>query len=194
MILFWQYGIKSITMDDIAREVGVSKKTIYQFFKDKNELIYQCVQIELDKEDSTLLQITASAEDAIQEVILISKYIEKKLDGLNPSLLIDLQRHHHKAWELFQTCKNSNRLKMIYDNIERGKSENLYRKEINAKILAKIRVEQIHLSFNPYVFPPSEFDLKELHLAFLDHFLHGLVTEQGLNLVQKYRNLTLPNI
>ena len=194
MSLFWRYGTKSITMDDVARECGASKKTIYQFFKDKNELVFECVKSEINQQDAELQKIQDDAENALQEVIFISQFMKKKIDAVNPGLIFDLQRHHYNAWQLFQCKKDNERLQMIVNNLERGKREELYREEINSLYLAKIRVEQMHLAFDMNVFPPSEFDFKTLHLQLLDHFLHGLVTEKGLALLRYYKNQTLPGL
>ena len=192
MSLFMRYGTKSITMDDVARECGASKKTIYQFFKDKNELVFECLKTEIEMQDRDLQAINEKAENALEEVILISQFLKTKLDSVNPALIFDLQRHHYSAWQLFQCKKDTERLQMISNNIERGKREELYRQELNSRYIAKIRLEQMHLAFDLNIFPPSEYDFKELHLQILDHFLHGLVTEKGLALLRLYKNNSLP--
>jgi AcrR family transcriptional regulator len=185
--LFWRYGTKSITMDDLAREAGVSKKTIYQFFKDKNELVLECIKQEVEKQDDELKTIQNSAQNAIEEVIFILHYLKTKLENVNPSLIFDLQRHHHDAFQLLQCKKDKERCDMIAQNIERGKNEGLYRDEINALMIARMRVNEFHLSLDTNIFPPSVFDFRELQLQLLDHFLHGLVTPKGLEVFQHFK-------
>ena len=91
--LFFKYGTKSITMDDIAREIGVSKKTIYQFFKDKNELVSEVAEAYNAQELKDLEVIEQEAHDVIDEMVRLSHHIRQKLNSLNPSLLYDLEKY-----------------------------------------------------------------------------------------------------
>ena len=95
--LFHKYGIRSVSMDDIARELTISKKTIYQYFKDKDDLVSTVTKKQMDMERREIEEIEKSSVDAIDELAKMSVCVRKNLKEINPSLLFDLQKYHRKA-------------------------------------------------------------------------------------------------
>lgn len=177
--LFMRYGIRSITMDDIARELAVSKKTIYQHFKDKDELVYQMGlrHFECDKEEWN--KMTNCCENAVDIMVTMSKHLKNTLKGINPSLFFDLQRYHPDTWDLWQNHKKTFIIETIKKNMEQGIAEGLYRDDVNVETLAILRVKEIELAFDMDTFPPQKFDLLNVQITFLEHFIRGIVTAKG---------------
>lgn len=184
--LFHKFGIRSISMDEIARELGISKKTIYQFFKDKDDIVYKMTQrrIEIDKEEFS--EAYNSSEDAIDELIKVSLCLRKNLNKVNPSLLFDIQKYHPRSWDLWIDYKNNFIKGYVLKSIERGKREGNFRGEIDAETLATFRIEQVQMSFDDRIFPHTKFDFTEVQMALFDHFVHGLLTIKGHEI---YNNL-----
>ena len=189
--LFHKYGIRSISMDEIARELSISKKTIYQYFKDKDDIVYQVTvrNIKLDKEEFE--EVFQSSKDAIDELLKISQCIRVKLKEINPSLLFDINKYHPRSWELWIEYKNHFMKNHIFRSIERGMKEGFFRKDLNAEVLAKLRIEQVEMSFDERVFPRTEFNFLEVQMALFDHFVHGLLTVKGQEI---YENLTKSSV
>jgi AcrR family transcriptional regulator len=183
--LFHKFGIRSISMDEIARELGISKKTIYQFFKDKDDIVYKMTQrrIEVDKNDFS--EAYGSSEDAIDELIKVSLCLRKNLNRINPSLLFDIQKYHSRSWDLWLDYKNNFIKGYVLKSIERGKREGYFRAEIDAETLATFRIEQVQMSFDDRVFPHTKFDFTEVQMALFDHFVHGLLTMKGHKIYEK---------
>lgn len=184
--LFMRYGIRSITMDDIARDLAMSKKTIYQFFKDKDDLVYQMGVRHFEQDKSEICQIMQSAGNAIDEVIGMSRHLKNNLKGVNPSLFFDLQRYHPKAWSLWQEHKKGFIIEQVKKNIEQGVQEGLYKADLNIEILAILRVMQIEMAFDGTLFPPDKFDILTIQITFLEHFIRGIVTPKGFALLEEY--------
>ena len=115
------------------------------------------------------------------------------VQNLNPSLLFDLQKYHPDAWNLFLDFKHNFIRTTVADNIERGISEGNYRVEINPDVMSRMRMEQVQAAFDNKVFPPSEFDIVEVQMQILDHFIHGLLSEKGRQLYSKYQNNQILN-
>ena len=184
--LFMRYGIKTMTMDDIAKHLSVSKKTIYQHFKDKNELVIRVIESHMDAENGIINDIQKSASSAVDEMFLISKYLKSMMTVMNPSVLLDLQKYYPEAWAYFQNHKQECINDTILKNLEWGMEEGLYRADINPNILAISRVEQIEMAFNPMIFPTSKFSVLEVNLALLTHFIMGVVTAKGLEQYNEY--------
>ncbi|GHB82893.1 TetR/AcrR family transcriptional regulator [Persicitalea jodogahamensis] len=184
--LFWRYGVKSVTMDDIAKELGISKKTIYQQFNDKDAIVKEVVERELDCEQTDIDRLEAEASDPIEEVMRTSDYIRASFATVSPVLLNDLKKYHPKAWALFQKHKHEHIIQGISGNLRRGMEAGLYRSDINVDVLARMRVEQIEMAFDPAIFPPQKFAIIEVHVQLIHHFLRGILTDQGFEVYNNY--------
>src|SRR6195952_6152171 len=103
--LFLKAGIKSVTMDDIARHLGMSKKTIYQFFKDKNELVTGLVKKKLMQDENQICMMVDQSNNVIEEMINMMKASEEIFSRINPVVIHDMQKYHPEAWKQFQDFK-----------------------------------------------------------------------------------------
>ncbi len=186
MDLFWRYGVKSVTMDDIAKELGISKKTIYQQFSDKDAIVKEVVEIELNSEQCDIDRLEAEANDPIEEVMRTSDYMRASFATMNPVLLNDLKKYHPKAWASFQKHKHEHIIQSISGNLQRGVAAGLYRNDIDVDVLARMRVEQIEMAFDPAIFPPQKFAMIEVHTQLIHHFLRGILTAQGFEVYNNY--------
>ena len=176
-------------MDDIARQLGMSKKTVYQNFKDKDEIINVLLETSLKENDERLKQLERDSEDAVQEIILIMKHISDMFSRINPMLFYDLQKYYAEAWKKFQDFKQQSMIKMVETNLNQGIKEGYFRNDIKVRILAKMRIEQIEIAMNSTTFPPDKFNIAEVQIAMIDHFLHGITTLKGHKLLNKYKNI-----
>jgi len=184
--LFMQYGIRSVTMDDVARGSSMSKKTIYQYFENKDSLVLAVAVNHFEREKEEFLGLEKEAVDAVHELILVSQCIRKHVYKMNPSLLFDMQKYHGSAWEEYLSFKHDTIRGNIAKNIHRGKEEGLFREELDPEILSIIRVEQVQLVFNPSIFPTDKFDFRKVQLQLLDHFVNGLLTDEGRKNYREY--------
>ncbi len=182
--LFMRYGIRSITMDDIARELAISKKTIYQYFQDKDALVEKVADRHFQQDEQQICKISEHTENAIDEVILMSQHLKNRLKGVNPSVFFDLQRYHPKTWALWQAHKRNFIIAQVRKNLEQGISEGLYRQDLNVEALAILRVTEVEMAFDIQLFPPNKFDLVSLQMTFLEHFIRGIVTPKGLEVLE----------
>jgi len=185
---FRRYGIKSMTMDDISRNLGISKKTIYQYFKNKNELVLLSLENHLNNEKVYFDQIGETSKDAVEQLVIMSRYMKQMLTQMNPSLLLDMQKFYPKAWEYFQDHKYECITDSLIKNLNKGIAEGNYREGINTEVLARFRVEQIQLGFDPHIYPIDKFSPMDVQLELMEHFIMGIITEKGLELFNKYMN------
>ena len=125
--LFMRYGFRSVTMDEIAGQTGVSKKTLYQFFEDKDALVEAVMQGELAYMQTQCTKQVKEAENAIQEIFLDMDAMEDVMDALNPQIIFDLEKFYPRTFEKFKKHKNNFLLDIIKKNLERGIEEELYR-------------------------------------------------------------------
>lgn len=185
--LFVRYGIRSITMDEIALQLGISKKTIYQFFADKNELVDAVMIRMLANNQHCCEKDKAIADNAIHEVFLAMEMVNDMLENMNPSMLYDLEKYHPKAYEKFTQYKYKFLYKVIKENLERGSKEELYRPDIDINIMTLLRLETIMFSFNPHIIGKTKYNISEVQIHVIEHFLFGIASIKGYKLVLKYK-------
>jgi len=177
--LFWRYGIRSVTMDDIARDLGISKRTIYQHYSDKEAILALVIQEEIRTQKCEMEKLEALAENPIEEAMYATVQMQETLSDMNPTLLYDLKKYYPNAWELFQNYKQEYIIRNIRDNLSKGIEMGLYRSDIDIDVLSLLRVEQIVLAFDPTVYPAKRFSMMHVQTQFLNHFLRGILSEKG---------------
>jgi TetR/AcrR family transcriptional regulator, cholesterol catabolism regulator len=185
--LYKRYGIKSITMDEVARHLSISKKTIYQYFEDKDALVLAIVTKETQTWDEKLAEITKNSLDVIEEMQKTSDYMRVKLSQMNPSMMFDMKKYHPKAWIVFEKHKKSHILDCIKNSIERGVLEGYFRNDLNIDVLAILRSEQISLSFDITLFAPEKYNLVDVNATLFEHFLYGICTLKGHERLSKLK-------
>lgn len=185
--LFIRYGIRSVSMDDIAAHLGMSKKTLYQYFSDKDELVDAAVDVEIKRGQHDCMRCFSKAQDAVAEIFLTMENIVEQFRKMNPTVIYDLEKFHHNAYRKFLKHKNEFLLEVIRKNIERGIQEELFRKEINADIISRFRLESLMIVFNAEIFPPRKYNLATVTIEIIEHYLYGLATIKGHKLILKYQ-------
>jgi TetR/AcrR family transcriptional regulator, cholesterol catabolism regulator len=186
--LFTKYGIRSVSMDNIAGDLGMSKKTIYQFFADKDELVDAVVEQDIRDMQTDCNFCFSESSDAIDEIFMTMDRILDHFSELNPMLLYDLHKFHFNSFKKFKENKDTFLLEIIRKNILRGIQEGLYRPDLNVEVLSRYRLESMMAPFNIDVFPPSKFNLADVTLCIIEHFVFGLTTLKGYNLILQYQS------
>lgn len=176
-------------MDDIARHLAVSKKTLYQHFADKEDIVLQACKGHLGRHASEFESIKRTAKNAIDELAKISVCLKQMMQDMNPSLLFDLQKYHPRAWGEWIDHKNNHVRNSVSSNIRQGIEEGYFRPDIDPEVAASVRLELLQLAFNEEVFPREKFRLAEVQMQIFDHFVYGLVTDKGKKLYQKYKEV-----
>ena len=186
--LFNQYGIRSVSMDDIAAQLGMSKKTLYQYFTDKDELVNAVFDVALQSNKAQCVASREQRDNAIHEIFLSFDMVREMLVNMNPSLIFDLKKYHPSAFTKYLSFKNEFLYKLIRSNLEQGIAEELYRPEIDVEVLTRYRLYSVMLAFDPEVFPGSKASHLHIEEQLIEHFVYGLATAKGLKLIQKYKN------
>ncbi len=185
--LFMKFGIKSVTMDDIAKQISMSKKTIYTFYKDKDDLVYKLIAKMLADDECQMAERTKKANNAIEEVFLCMDFLKEMLSRINPTVFYDLQKYHSNAHQLMVNFHHTYVYNSIKNGLERGIIENIFRNDINSEILATLRVSQINWSFECDLVRNAKYSLYDVILETTIHFLFGVSTLSGHVLINKYK-------
>jgi len=183
----FQTGVKHVTMDDLANQLGISKKTIYQYYKDKDALVSSVVEIELANHVLFCNESVLSADNAVHEIFLLMRVIQEMFNRMNPLALFEIEKYYPAAYEKIKKHKDDYIFSMISANLEKGIKEGLYRKDVDVTILSKYRLETSLIPFNIHVFHPSKFDMLKVNLQIIEHFVYGVATLEGHTLMDTYK-------
>jgi AcrR family transcriptional regulator len=190
LMLFFQKGIKAVSMDDVAVHLAMSKKTIYKWFVNKDELVYETMQPYIASMEKNCCQSIESSENALEGLFKIVEMVREMMKQLHPSIFYDLQKYHPGAWNLWVEHKENFFLAQVKKNIERGNAEGLFRQEVDVEIISRLRLAEVELAFNSDLYPATQFNLQHVHISLLEHFMYGIATVKGHKLINTYKQIT----
>ncbi|MBT6438877.1 MAG: TetR/AcrR family transcriptional regulator [Flavobacteriales bacterium] len=178
--VFMRYGLKSVTMDDIAREIKVSKKTLYKYVKDKSDLLCKVMQGNCSCDVVVIDEILERRLNAIDEIIEIGRYVAGQLKMMHPSIHYDMEKYYPEVWQLFENHKSDYLYGCVADNMARGMKEGLYRDNLNIEIMVKLYLSKIDLVFDATIFPPNKFNFVEVYMELLRYHIKGIASDNGV--------------
>jgi len=176
-------------MDDIARHLGMSKKTIYQFFKDKNELVIALMHKKLKEDELQMDEIISRSVNVVEEMINMMKCSEDIFSRINPIVIHDVQKYHPDAWKQFQDFKSKVLIDKMEQLLTKGIKQGYIRPEIEVKIIARMHVNMVEMGFNNSIFPLAGFNIWKVQQQLMEHFSYGICTLKGYKLLNQYKNI-----
>lgn len=191
--LFIMYGIKSVSMDDIAKPLGISKKTIYSHFKDKNGLVLEIVKAILDKTHQACDTDRQLAANAIQESFIAINQTTDLISSMNPLMVYELKKYYPVAYKGFLDFKNKFLYTVLKENLIRGINEGLFRADLNVEVVVSFRLETVLEAFSPEIYKNAHTSVGEIHEELFYLFLYGIATPKGNQLINKYKQQRLNN-
>ena len=186
--LYLRFGIRSVTMDDVAREFGISKKTLYQYFKDKADLVSQVVDFYLE---NVMSDIEASREmNAIDFYFALRSQISKILKYFNNNIEFDLKKQYPHLFKKVHKIKREKIFVNTVSNIKKGMETGFYRPNLDVELLAKLQVGRMLYTLNPEneIFTESEVVRIELFDKVIEYHMHAICTEKGLKYFKQQLN------
>lgn len=182
---FFQFGVKSLTMDDLARELGISKKTLYKHVDNKSDLVEKVMLLHFKEEKQNLKEIISGKDNAIEEMIAIIKNVLRHLRTIHPSSIYDIQKYYPKSWALFKNFKSDFIYNTILSNIQKGIKEGFYRNNFQPEFITQLYITSIEHLVNPKIFPPSEYKFSDLYIEYVSYHLRGIASEKGRSFLNK---------
>lgn len=179
-------GFKSVTMDDIARKIGISKKTLYELFKDKDELVLECIKYMLNDNQAQTEKALKNSINAIDQAINILMIMEKMIRGMNPVCYLDLQRFYPSAAKYLNDHKDSFMFQCISDNLKQGIQEGFYREDIDIEIISRFRMESALIVFQHDLFPQETYDIVKVNTQIFAHYIYGIASSKGHKMIESY--------
>jgi AcrR family transcriptional regulator len=134
--LFSRFGVKSVTMDDVAKEIAISKKTLYKCFRDKESLVLSTIESHMKETEEAIEKIIGTEPNAIQQFHLITKYIMSNQRKLSPSMIYDLKKYHPNSFQVFEQHRSTHIVEYLRVNIKLGQEMGLYHHDFDTNIIA----------------------------------------------------------
>ncbi len=186
--MFLSYGFKSVTMDDIANKMGISKKTIYTHFDNKTKLVEACTNTLFDFIAGGIDQICAIKKNPIDELYAIKKFVMLHLKDEKSSPQYQLQKYYPKIYEVLKVKEYEIMLVCVVDNIKRGLELGIYRPNLDVDFVARIYYSGVFAIKDNSIFPNTKFKMTTLEDYLLEYHLRGIVTPKGRKILNKTIN------
>ncbi len=183
--LYRKYGIKSVTMDDVAHELGTSKKTLYQFVSDKTKLVQMVVEHVRQCNFSAMKKKEGKDLNAIEELIQVSQHVNSLMKDHSPTYEYDLKKYYPDIYSNLMSARRKLMYESMISNIRKGKNEGIYREELDEKIIAKLHLLRIENLQTTEIFDEEEMHSSKFFREVFVYHIHGLATEEGLKVFRK---------
>lgn len=183
--LYHRYGIKSVTMDDVARELGISKKTLYVHVKDKSELVRLVIERKLENNQCMMEDVFNRDHNAIEELIEVSKKTKLMLETHSPTVEYDLKKYFPDLFKRMQQVLFEKMYLAVLENIKKGKKEGIFRGEMNEEVIAKLHVSRIMGMMENPLFTLNEFISENVFNEIFIYHIRGMANEKGLRVLEE---------
>lgn len=183
--LYLKYGIKSVSMDDVSRELGISKKTLYQHFKDKDELVKKVIRMHMEHVASEMRKIESQNVNAIEELFMVSKFITQYLKQLNPSVTYDLQKYYPDIWKSIYLNQREHVYEQVKENMVKGMKQGLYRSDLNIEVIAHFYLYRIEMANTIDLVVEHKYSYEEIFNTSFNYHVRGIANAKGIEFLEK---------
>lgn len=186
-MLFRKYGIRSISMDDISRELGMSKKTLYQYVDNKPDLIEKLLRRQVECSNACVVD-SAGSMNAIDILLHVSVKISEEIREMNPVIAFDLEKYYPALYKAFVQAKRDHVYLKIKENLEQGVTEGIYRDDLNADLVAKLYVQKLIDVHDPEFLSSVDFSQEKVFQVMFDNHIRGIANAEGLDYYEKKKS------
>lgn len=180
---FFQFGIRNITMDDIAISLGISKRTVYDIFKNKSELVQTCIKKLTTDHDLHISKVISDSSNAIEVIFIFMREGIKALNSINPVFFKDMEKLYPVLWHSIENESHNKRSELSAKLIQKGIKDGLFRDDLKIEIVSKLFQEQINLLTDDKVFPRDKYNHSEVFQNMIINFTRGISTTKGIGVI-----------
>jgi TetR/AcrR family transcriptional regulator, cholesterol catabolism regulator len=185
--LFFKHGVRSVSMDDICSDIGISRNKLHQVFTSKNDLVEKLLQLERENFEIIFSTYNFDGVNSIDILLTVSKEVSDKFTDVSPSMTLDLKKYYpdiyHKHVE--------DRIEFVFNNIkinlEKGIRQGVYRDDLSVELVARLYIRRLIDLHNPEFFPADKFSFETLFDVMFDHFIRGIANENGIEYYEKQK-------
>lgn len=178
--LFLTFGFKSVTMDDIASKIGVSKKTIYKYFKNKTELVNEVTNHTFETISCGIDEICNKNLNPIEEIFSIKRLVMEHLKDEKSSPQYQLQKYYPNTYTQLKQKQFLQMQECVINNLKLGINNGFYRENIDLEFISRIYFIGLTGIKDKDFFPLDNYSMKELMNYYLEYHMRGICTEKGI--------------
>ncbi|HKK10886.1 MAG TPA: TetR/AcrR family transcriptional regulator [Bacteroidales bacterium] len=179
--IFHSFGIRSVSMDDVAKELRISKKTLYQFVENKSDLVEQTFRYQSSKNNDFMENVSNSNRNAIDVLLEISKWMHDEISRITPQLSFDLNKYYPEMFQKLFNEKRQHIYEKIKANIEQGIQEGLFRTDLNVELISSLYMKKIEDLHEPDgLICNHDFSFKTIFNVMFDNHIRGIANEKGI--------------
>jgi len=186
--MFFEFGIRNLNMDDISRNLGISKKTLYQYVKSKEDLIEKLFYYDEMKWDIEMAKLKIDEMNAIEILVQVSLRVFEEMGNLNPKLKFELKKYYEPIFQQFMVRKQNHIFSQISKNIERGITEGLYRSDVNIDLVAGLYVRNLVMMHNNDFCIVENITFEEVFLVMFENHIRAISTPEGIAYFEKRKS------
>jgi AcrR family transcriptional regulator len=186
-VLFSKFGIRAVTMDSIANQLGMSKRTIYEYFANKDELLVSVINNMAAKQRNVFMKIMDESDNVIEALFEMLRIASTHFNNTNPTYFVDLKKYHYKVYEMICQKGDIKNFEMSLAMLRRGVEEKIFRDDINIEIVNAGIHSVIDATRDNEDLPPDKYSSFEIINNLLFNFLLGISTAKGQELINKYK-------
>jgi AcrR family transcriptional regulator len=179
--LFYKHGVRSVSMDDISRDIKISKKKLYQIFSSKKELVERLLELERQNFEIIFDTNNFDGVNALDILLIVSKELGERFKGVSPSMTFDLKKYYPDVYH----AHVEERIEFIFGkiriNLDKGIKQGMYRDDLSTELLARLYIRRLIDLHNPEIFPADKFSFQTLFEVMFDNFIRGIVNEAGIS-------------
>ncbi len=172
-------------MDDIAVSLGISKRTVYETFKDKGELVQSCIEKLTKLHDKRTAEVVSGSENVIEAIFVFMREGIKAMNAVNPVFFKDLEKLFPSLWKKLESESISKRFDLSSKLLRKGIAEGLFRNDLNVEIIAKLFHAQMNILIDESVFPRDKYDHAEIFQQMIINFTRGISTSKGIQVIEQ---------
>lgn len=183
--LYSKYGVKSVTMDDVAREMGMSKKTLYSQVKDKKDLIEKVLHNEYSCNAEVFSSIMTNKLNAIEELFAVHNFMQTQLKHQSSSFDYDLKKYYPDIFKKLMTTKRESMYNSVLGNMNKGKKEGIYRPELKGELIASLYIARMEQVTDEEYMSRDDFLRPEVFNEYFIYHIRGIANKKGIDFLEK---------
>jgi TetR/AcrR family transcriptional regulator, cholesterol catabolism regulator len=185
--LFIRYGIHSLSMDDICKELGISKKTIYQYVVNKADLVEKVLNYFIENYIKNT-EVVFETGNAIDRLIELSRSVCFNMQNFNPAVTFDLQKYYSEQFRKFIQVKKESQFQLIVKNMQLGINEGLYRNDLDVSLVARIYVQKLEAILDPDFLRSDDFSFEKVFKVMFDNHIRGISNVKGISYYESIKD------
>jgi AcrR family transcriptional regulator len=192
--LFKTNGIRSVSMDDVAKELGMSKKTIYQYVENKTELVEKVLNYMLERESTVCIDEDRENMNAIDILLSVSRNVSKQMKDLNPINAFELQKYYPAIFREFVIKKRDHVFEQVKQNFNQGIAEGIYRNDLDVDLVARLYIQKLVDVHDPEFLSSVNFGFEKVFQVMFENHIRGIANAEGLAYYEKQTKMLNNNI